>query len=594
MDAAILQQLQTGLEAHRKGDLLNAERLYRAVLVAAPDALDAYNLLGRLLVQSGRAGEAPPLLRHAIDRAPGQVGLWLSYTEALLTSGDLDAAQNAAETAHRLAPDDIDALFAWAEVSRLRADWSVAATGYRQLLQKKPDHAGAWLNLATCLQATGDLPGARQAAEQALQHAPRAPECHNNLGSILAAADQPEAALRCFERALELRPDYPPALINRGATLRDTGRAAEALPLLEQAVRASQGHPDALSGFAQAKHAMGELDDALAAYRAALARRPDDPETQWNYALAALASGDFGHGWLAYRWRWRKAQPPLPRRHWPWPRWQGGLADAAGKHLLVWGEQGLGDRLLFLQFLPALLAAGARVTMETDARLIPLLQRSFPQVDYVAEGTDPEPDLLNRPFDAHLPLGDLAASAPPGLAVLRPDAGRAAALSQRYRAGSRDRLVGLSWRSANPRLGQSKSLAPEDLAPLAELGNTRFVCLQYGATETEHAALRDLLGPRYIHDPAIDAGTDLPGLLDQIAALDATLTVSNVTAHLAGGAGRPVHVLAPAGKSLFFYLMSSSDRTPWYPTMRISRAGPGQGVETALRAAIRELESLEK
>jgi tetratricopeptide (TPR) repeat protein len=594
MDAAILQQLQTGLEAHRKGDLTNAERLYRAVLVGAPDALDAYNLLGRLLVQSGRAGEAPPLLRHAIDRAPGQVGLWLSYTEALLASGDLDTAQSAAETAHRLAPDDIDALFAWAEISRLRADWAVAADGYRKLLRQKPDHAGAWLNLATALQAMGDLPGARQAAEKALEHAPGAPECHNNLGSILAATEQHEAALRCFERALELRPDYPPALINRGATLRDTGRAAEALPLLEQAVRVSQGHPDALSGFAQAKHALGDLDDALLAYRAALARRPDDAETQWNFALAALAKGEFAHGWLAYRWRWRKALPPLPRRSWPWPLWQGDLTEAAGKHLLLWGEQGLGDRLLFLQFLPALLDAGTRVTLETDPRLIPLLQRRFPQIAYIAEDTNADPEVLTRSFDGHLPLGNLPVDAPPGQAILQTDTGRAVTLADRYRAGSGDRLIGLSWRSANPRLGDAKSLTTGDLAPLADLRQTRFVCLQYDVTAAEHATLHNLFGERYVHDPAIDARTDLTGLVDQIAALDATLTVSNLTAHLAGAAGRPVHVLAPAGKSLFFYLMAGGDHTPWYPTMRISRPGPGQGLETALGAAIRGLESLAK
>lgn len=593
MDAAVLQQLQAGLDAHRQGDLLNAERLYRAVLVAAPDTLDAYNLLGRLLVQGGRAGEAPPLLRHAIDRAPNQAGLWLSYTEVLLASGDIATAREAADHAHRLAPQDPDVLFTWAEVHRMAADWIAAADGYRKLLALRPGHAGAWLNLATSLQAMGDLPGARQAAERALHYAPQAPECHNNLGNLLAVSGDHAAAMISFDQALKLRPGYAAAMINKGASLRELGRATEAIPLLEQAISISQGHPEAFAALGLLRHNLGDLDAALAAYAQALARRPQDAETHWNFALAALAKGDFTHGWPAHRWRWRKAQPPLPQRAWPWPLLRDGESPA-GKHVLVWGEQGLGDRLLFLQYLPALLQAGARITLETDRRLIPLLQRSFPQVEYVAEGEHADPALLTRNFDAHLPLGNLCTGAPPAVAVLKADETRAAALRAQYRGDSADRLIGLSWRSANPGLGAGKSLTPADLASLAALPDSSFICLQYGATEQEHAAFRDIFGVRYIHDPAIDAQNDLVALTDQIAALDATLTVSNVTAHLAGALGRPVQVLAPTGKSLFFYLMAGESGTPWYPSMQISHLRRGEGPETAVRNAITGLESLAK
>lgn len=591
MDAAILQQLQAGLEAHKRGDLSTAERLYRTVLAAAPDTLDAYNLLGRLLVQSGRAIEAPPLLRHAIDRAPGQLGLWLSYTEILLAAGDIGAARDSAATARRLAPGDVDALFAWSEVQRLTSAWPDAADGYRQVLAIRADHAGAWLNLATCLQALKDMAGARHAAERATQLAPQAPECHNNLGNLLAMAGEHEAAIRSFDQALALRPHYPPAMINKGTSLRELDRIPEALPLLVQAVAASRGHPESYAALALTQHSAGDVETALATYREALSRRPEDPETQWNFSLAALASGDFAQGWPAYRWRWRKAEPPLPRRAWPWPVWAGGTL--AGKSLLIWGEQGLGDRLLFLQYLPVVLNTGAQVTVETDPRLIPLLRRRFPRVEFLAEGEGPAPELLQRHFDAHLPLGNLADGMPPGLPVLQADAARVALLTKQYRGGG-DRLIGLSWRSGNPALGAAKSLMPADLAPLSAMAGCRFVCLQYDVTEDEHVALRSLFGARYIHDPAVDARNDLTALADQIAAMDAVFTVSNVTAHIAGALGRPVQALAPRGKSLFFYLMASGERTPWYPSMRISRLRAGEGPETAVLDAIRGLESLAK
>lgn len=594
---AVLQNLQAGLEAHRRGDLPAAERFYRSVLQAAPDTLDAYNLLGRLLVQSGRAADAVPLLRHALDRNGGQSGLWISYAEALLAYGAQEAAREAAEKARQLAPNDPDVLYIWAETQRTAGAWIAAADGYRRLLALRPEQAGAWLQLATCLQAMGDLPGAKQAAENALRRAPQAPECHNNLGSLYAASDDHAAALKYFDQALALRPGYPAALINKGASLRETDRAAEAVPLLRQAVAMTSGHPQAqsqsLAGLAQLHHSLGQIDDALPLYRDALALQPNDPETQWNSALASLAAGDFATGWQAYAWRWRKSMPPLPHRAWPWPIWT--EDDVAGKRLLIWGEQGLGDRLLLLQFLPALVADGAKVTLETDPRLIPLLQRSFAGVDFAPEGLQPDPALLQRAFDGHRPLGDLAVTMPAGKPILRADPVRASALAAKYRGGSRDRLVGLSWRSANAKLGADKSVAIAELAPLAALSGLRFVCLQYGATAEEHAGLRALLGDRYIVDQDIDAQNDLAALADQIAALDLTVTVSNVTAHLAGALGRPVWLLAPpSGRSLFFYLMAAGDSTPWYPSMRIFRRSAAEGPQSQLRAVAKGLELLAK
>lgn len=593
----VLQNLQAGLEAHRRGDLPTAERLYRQVLQTAPDTLDAYNLLGRLLVQCGRANDAIPLLRHVLDRNSGQPALWISYAEALLAYGAHEAAREAAEKARQLAPKDPDVLYVWAETQRAASAWVAAADGYRRLLAVRPDHAGAWLQLASCLQAMGDLPGARQAAGRAIHHAPQAPECHNNLGSLYAAGEDHVAALPYFERALALRPNYPAALINKAASLRETARAAEAVPLLQQAIALTNGHPQAqvqaLAGLAQACHSLGQIDDARQLYRDALAREPNDAETQWNYALASLTAGDFTTGWQAYAWRWRKAAPPLPHRAWPWPVWTEN--EIAGKHLLIWGEQGLGDRLLLLQFLPALIEDGAKITLETDPRLIPLLQRSFTGVDFVPEGTYADPKLLLRRFDGHRPLGDLAVTAPPGRPILCADTVRARALADKYRGGGRDRLVGLSWRSANPVLGAAKSLRIADLAPLAAIPGLRFVCLQYGATTEEHAALRALFGDRYIVDAGIDARNDLAGLADQIAALDLTITVSNVTAHLAGALGRPVWVIAPpAGRSLFFYLMAEGEGTPWYPGMRIFRHGHGEAPESPVRAVAKALELLAK
>ena len=89
MEALLLQQLQAGVEAHRQGNLAIAEQNYRAVLTHAPETLDAINLLGRLLVQTGRPAEAVSQLRRAIDAAAMQGPLWISYALFISTSINL-------------------------------------------------------------------------------------------------------------------------------------------------------------------------------------------------------------------------------------------------------------------------------------------------------------------------------------------------------------------------------------------------------------------------------------------------------------------------------------------------------------------------
>src|SRR3546814_6413222 len=105
-------------------------------------------------------------------------------------------------------------------------------------------------------------------------------------------------------------------------------------------------------------------------------------------------------------------------------------------------------------------------------------------------------------------------------------------------------------------------------------------------TEDELAELHGLFGDRLLLGPEIDARNDLDGLAAQITALDLTVTVSNVKAHLAGALGRPVWVLEPAGKSRFFYLMAQGESTPWYPSMRIFRPATDAGA-AALAGQVR-------
>lgn len=279
--------------------------------------------------------------------------------------------------------------------------------------------------------------------------------------------------------------------------------------------------------------------------------------------------GDFERGWAKYDSRWRTN----PDGGWislRQPMWRGG--PVAGT-LLAWGEQGVGDQVLHLGMLDALDGVARRTVVAVDARLVPLVRRSFPGVSVI-----PREQVPREPCDAQVPLGNLGAHArkrwedfPAGRrSYLVADESRARALREQLSKDGRP-VCGVSWSSAARKLGADKSMALRELAPLLGLEGVRFVDLQYGDTAAERRALKEATGIELAPAPGVDNLADLDGLAALIRACDAVVTVSNTTAHLAGALGTPVHLMLPFSRGRLWYWHEGRDDSPWYPSVRITR-----------------------
>jgi ADP-heptose:LPS heptosyltransferase len=275
--------------------------------------------------------------------------------------------------------------------------------------------------------------------------------------------------------------------------------------------------------------------------------------------------------------------PALRARH-RLPLWQGDNLD--GRRILLWGEQGIGDMVLFASMLPDLLASGAQVGLELEPRLIPLFRRSFPQIEFFAWDNVPS----DARFDVQANLGRLGlflrsaaerfANARP---YLVPEPARVAEFKARYAALGPGPKIGISWRSSSQAY-RRKSLRLEDFAPLfAACPDATFISLQYGDTADDIARAQELCATRVHHDASLDNWTDLDGVAAQIAALDTVVTVSNLNAHLAGAAGIPAHVLVT--QNTLWYWPHAKSSTPWYPSVRLYGTGGGHGNAVAAIAA---------
>ena len=553
-ESALAEAVQAGVAMHRRGRLDEAERLYSDVLLRAPRHFDALHLLGVLMQQRGRTAQALRLIGAALEVNDRSADAFSNHGKALLLAGR---------------PDD-------------------ALGSLDKALALKSDHLVALVSRATALIELGRFADAVAAADTALQADERNTDAWVKRGTALAALNDHAQAVASYDRALALNPRKADALNNRGLALGELGRAEEALQTYDALLAIE---PDHLDGLINRGHALVELErepEALEDYQRALALK-DDPDAAFNDGINRLRLGDLG-GWQGYEQRFATrlhAQLPRDDRH---PRWQGEHVDT----LLVRGEQGLGEHMLFAGLLPDLLPRVRMLVIEVEPRLVPLFGRSFPGVIVVPRGGD-----LPDGISAQIPLGSLGQylratwDAFPRRTDghLRCDPALAARLRERLIAGDRGgrRIVGLSWHSRNPKHEGSKSAALREFAPLLKRDGCRFVDLQYGDTSADRTAVERTLGIRVEHLDDIDNTGDLDSLAALIGACDLVVTVSNTTAHLAGALGVETVVLIPAGRGRMWFWFKDRDDSPWYPRVRLRRQRRGQSWTDVVAGVAEEL-----
>jgi len=618
---AVADLWRQAIERHRAGDLIQATALYRACLDTKPDSAEAWYMLGLCYVQLQASHQAEPCLAAAVRLKPADPVFLRSHGNILKVLGRFDEALVRYDTALALKPDYADAHRSRGIVLKCQGRLEEALAAYDAALAVKPDYADAHASRANLLAELGRLDAALEGYERTLAFNPNFAEAYNNRGIIFNSQgryreavftyckaisirrDYPEAynnrgitmkclgkydmALRDYNTALSLRPDYPEALNNRGNVLKEQQRPDEAMADYNRALALRPNYPEAYNNRGVVFADLGHRDEALRDYAQAIALKPDYAEAHFNRALCLLQLGEFAAGWPGYEWRWRNANLRMPPRPFVQPQWQGGEGDLTGRTLLLHSEQGLGDTIQFCRYIPLVAARGARVVLEVDRSLIPLLAGLDGVAEMVPRG-ERLPD-----FDLHCPLlslplafGTTLDSIPAAPAYLAVDPARVDRWRSRLGPTSRPR-IGLVWSgNSNHRNDACRSLP---LSAVTALMGERFefLCLQKDIRDTELVEAAETSGLRLFCDEIHDFA-DTAALC---ALVDLVISVDTSVAHLAGALGRPVWVALPYNSD-WRWLRDRSD-SPWYPSLRLYRQSLAEGkrgdwgpVLAALRAAL--------
>ncbi len=604
-ETTLKQWFTEGSQLHQNGLFEDAETYYKAILKAQPNNLDVKHLLGILRCQQGQYLDSLKLIRQVLAADHHKPIALTNIGNALSKLGRKQEALENYMQALALLPHYAEPLRNSAAILFERGEHREALNYADRAIASQPDVAEAYYIKGTILKAIKHLDEALAAFERASSLDPARADWHNTRGIILKSLGRIDEAIAAYDQVLQLEPDCLPALNNRALALTARGRHDEALRDLDAALNLSPNSADTYNNYGYVLRMMGRVDEEAAYYEKAIALQPDyveainnlavtklelsgpqdafdcfarslaispdHVETRFACSMVQLLTGDFARGWQGYVHRFQRENSSARRHLDGVPLWQG--EDLDGKQIVIFDEQGSGDTLQFIRYLPMVVAKGADVTLLVRPALYRILAafaerfgagkiRLITQLD--AAGYDLHCSLMDLPA-----LFDTRAETIPfqhPYLFAEPDA----VARWAERIGTAGYKVGIAWQG-NPNGGVDvgRSVPLRHFAPVARIPDVRLISLQKGYGVEQLTTLPAGMQVETLGD-AFDNGSD--AFIDTAAAmthLDLIITSDTSIAHLAGALGRPTW-LALKKVPDWRWLLERTD-SPWYPTMRLYR-----------------------
>ncbi len=529
-----------------------------------PFLTEAHNNIGIAHYQKDQIEEAISCWQKAVDLRPDYFSVYVNLGTALGRVKRLEEAVQTFQIALSLDPTQALPWVNLGNIFKEKKEVEEAVACFRKALSIDPTIAEAYMNLGSLAMDQGHVDGAILCYRKAIELNPHSAETCYNLGNAYKDKKEVGTAIGFFKKAIELRPDYHQAYNNLALILQGQGRLEESIDLLTQALNLNPDLPEVLNNLGNAFKDQKKIDEAIELFRKAVLLNPEYPEGHWNLSLALLLTGCFEEGWPEYEWRW-KLKGLVPREDILCALWDG--SDLNRKRILLHAEQGFGDTIQFIRYVPLVTGRGGRVVVECQPELVSLLA-PMKGIEVVVKHGDPLPD-----FDVQCPMLSLPwifrtdhLSIPASIPYIFLDSDLVGKWRSRLSSDKAECKVGLVWAGKPDHSNdQNRSLSFEELRPLVQVPGVSFYSLQKGEAGGQVKKLPQGMNwmdfSRELHDFAETGAL--------IQNLDLIISVDTAVAHLAGALGKPAWILLPFSPD-WRWLLDRED-TPWYPTMRLFR-----------------------
>jgi len=470
-------------------------------------------------------------------------------------------------------PQHPDALHMLGIIAQQAGNSELALKLIEVALAKNPELGQAWYNRCIVLRALNRPDDALQSAREAVAIDPGLAEAWDMAGSILREKRRFDEAIACLEKAVNLQPENAQIIHSYAVLLTSMGRMKEAWAAIQK--MKSVDTVSALTGVGNIFKASGRPAQAVPWFQKAHEAKPDFGGAILNEAMAFLQMGDTEHGWPL----WERRLEDKERKASSLPTWRGEPV----RHLLLLEDQGMGDALQCLRYIPLIRNRVEKISLQLTGILHDLLVSNCPGID-VLTLEDPTPNA-----DAAAQLTSLPAiddtrieTIPASIPYIKAD--------EQWRAPWREKLaaisgprIGLVW-GGNPgnRVEYERSLSFAQLTPILQAAPGHFVSLQKGPQRNaEELAAANVFDA----DPYLDNFTATAGLM---AELDLVISICSSPTHLAGSMGRPLWVMLHFDPH-WIWLLGRED-SPWYPTARLFRQQAPRDWASVTRAIAEDIQ----
>jgi len=599
--AFIDEDFRRGVTALQAGNLKQAERRLQAVVRVQPKHVPALNLLAVVLTRLGRNAEALSTYDRALAFSPDSAESWYGRGMILLAMGRPNEAIVSFTRLLAVKPDFTPVHLLRAKLLSDVGDREAALEAIEKLLAIAPGLAEAWLGRSNILFETGRYEEALSAAEKAIALKPDLAEAWHGRGNALNELRRYDEALAAYDKVLALNASSAGGWYGRANVLNELKRFDDALIAYDKALTLDQNFAlgwvgrgnvlymlkrfdAALDAFAHAVALQADLaeawlgrgnvllelrrvEEALACYDQASAIQPNFATAYFNRGRGRLLLGYYEEGWQDYEWRWQARDFLSKRPDLEIPKWQG--EDLPEQHLLVYSEQGLGDIIQFVRYLPLLLQRKYKITFLTTEKLARLFRHSFPSLHVIdslqgVEGFDAQVALISLPYFFKTDLSSVPKQVPYLSAEAKLET------VWRDRIGAEGFKIGIAWQG-NPvgAIDAGRSVPLKEFVRLSKIPKIRLISLQKHVgldqlADLPEGAKIETLGDDF--DSGSDAFIDTAAVMNN---LDLIITGDTSIAHLAGALGRPTW-LALKRVPDWRWMLDRED-SPWYPTLRLFR-----------------------
>jgi protein O-GlcNAc transferase len=277
-----LPNLENAVALHQKGQLGQAEVIYRQLLGIDPTNADALHLLGVIAQQTGDLTSAVDIISQAIQVNPHVAIYYSNLGNALQELKQLDAAVAIYDKAIALKPDYAEAYYNRGDALQELKQFDAAVASYDKAITLQPDYAEAYSNRGIALKEQKQFDAAVASYDKAIALKPDMAKAYSNQGNALKELKQFDAAVASYDKAITLQPDFADAYYNRGIALKELMQLDAAVASYDKAIEIKPGYAEDYYNRGAALQDLKQLKAALISYDKAIEIKPDYAEAFYN------------------------------------------------------------------------------------------------------------------------------------------------------------------------------------------------------------------------------------------------------------------------------------------------------------------------